>query len=155
MFRMCELRNRITLNGEHSTMTTRWDHTKIARIPPKQKSYVSSSTKMFGKRCLNALERHKNALRKKCAKRRMTSFTNSNISYIVTKKSCTCKDFIFRRKAKGEACKHMNNLLKVIESDSKPTEKKTNKPTKIDLLDAVWTQEDSEWVKSVQHICDG
>jgi predicted nucleic acid-binding Zn finger protein len=135
-------------------MSTPTNHAGKARAPPKHKATHSASERMTMKRVLRALKERKGALRKKCAKRRMTSFTNSNISYIVTKKSCTCNDYIFRRKAKGEACKHIRELLKVIESDSKPTEKKTNKPTKFDLQDAVWTQEDSEWMKSVQHICD-
>ena len=37
----------------------------------------------------------------------MTSFTDATKTYTVTAHSCTCPDFKFRRKARGESCKHM------------------------------------------------
>lgn len=37
----------------------------------------------------------------------MTSFTNATKTYTVTARSCTCPDYKFRRRARGESCKHM------------------------------------------------
>lgn len=38
---------------------------------------------------------------------KMTSFTDATKTYTVSAHSCTCPDYKFRRRARGESCKHM------------------------------------------------
>ena len=40
----------------------------------------------------------------------MKSFSNPGKTYIVSNKLCTCPDFKYRRRARGESCKHMRYL---------------------------------------------
>ena len=47
----------------------------------------------------------------KLRRRFVKSFTDPVKIYEVTATSCTCPDFLYRRKSRGEKCKHMKALL--------------------------------------------
>lgn len=86
---------------------------KIMRTPPKHTKRVTDHAKNVKKRVGRVLKQSKKALRAKVAKRRtMTSFSQPGAkSYSVTQYSCTCPDYMFRRRKKGERCKHMEALF--------------------------------------------
>ena len=42
---------------------------------------------------------------------KMASFTDATKTYTVSAHSCTCPDYKFRRRARGELCKHMRAFV--------------------------------------------
>ena len=112
----------------------------IARTPPKatvsQKEYLHK----VAKRVARAMKAKRAWIKAKCVeKRKMASFSKPGLSYTVTKHSCTCPDFKFRRRPKGQACKHMKKLLEASE---------TSEPTKENVDIPEWTPEDVKWLAS-------
>jgi len=87
----------------------------VARMPPKaQFKQRNKKLKELAKKIASkaASKAARKAARKARTEKKIHSFTNPKKSYIVTTNSCTCNDYYFRRKSRGETCKHMRELLK-------------------------------------------
>ena len=83
----------------------------VARMPPKaQFKQQNKKLKEIAKKI--AIKAARKAARKARTEKKIHSFTNPKKSYIVTTNSCTCNDYYFRRRSRGETCKHMRELLK-------------------------------------------
>ena len=68
-------------------------------------------SKRVAKKLVSLIKAHlkaKQAL--KCIPVAMKSFSDPTKTYWVTTTSCTCPDYKFRRRAKGQSCKHMRKI---------------------------------------------
>jgi predicted nucleic acid-binding Zn finger protein len=83
------------------SIDVRQDMSKLGKRTCKQASQVLGRSRTMQSKYMEQM------------KVRMQSFT-SDKTYIVTVKSCTCPDYKFRRRARGESCKHMRALCKVV-----------------------------------------
>ena len=84
---------------------------KPLRTPPKQKLTSKEYLEKLSKRARDTIKakraNNKNKIR---SKRQMRSFSNPEKTYTVTSESCTCPDFRFRRRMRGELCKHIRKF---------------------------------------------
>lgn len=81
---------------------------KVASSKRKARPILSKKTV---KKLISLTKAHlkdKHAL--KCIPVAMKSFSDPTKTYWVTTTSCTCPDYKFRRRAKGQSCKHMRKL---------------------------------------------
>ena len=95
---------------------------KAVRTPPIITKSQGKYLQRLTIRAETALKIRMRKLKRKIAKNRtMVSFTNPEKHYTVSLTSCTCPDYKFRRRSRGDICKHMKKMRSklVCESVSK------------------------------------
>lgn len=70
---------------------------------------VYKSTHNLVLKLLRRVKKAKESPKAKSVK--MASFTDATKTYTVSAHSCTCPDYKFRRRARGESCKHMRAFV--------------------------------------------
>ena len=88
---------------------------KVARSSPKAASKVLKPAKGTEDRVIRALDSSKAARNKKVMQARFVESSKGDVLYLVTDSTCTCPDFQYRRRARGEACKHMKQAQAMAE----------------------------------------